>query len=165
MWQRTDESWFIGRTLVEYGLTDRLDFRVGITPWNIRTETLKDPTGQDSRTRSGVGNVMLGGKWSLLDNDSGSNPLSVVGTINLPTASERLVRHDNLEGGLGGQYERQLPLGFQIRANSSFTLSKSAPSVAGIPVSITGSLFIVNFPTSQICPPMAGLTPGSQPRA
>jgi hypothetical protein len=125
MWQRTDESWFIGRTLVEYGLTDKLDFRAGITPWNIRTETLKDPTGQDSRTRSGVGNVMLGGKWSLLDNDSGPNPLSVVGTINLPTASERLVRHDNLEGGLGVQYERQLPGGFQIRANSSFTLSKS----------------------------------------
>ena len=125
MVQRTDEFWNIAHTEVKYGILDNLDVKISISPWNIRTETLKDPTGQDSRTRSGFGDLMAGVDWNLWGNAGGPSALRVAATIQLPTASEDLKRRDYYAGGLSLQYERQFPCGFEVRVNSGFMLSES----------------------------------------
>jgi hypothetical protein len=123
--ERTDTSWKYGSLWLKAGLCNRVDFEVGIQPWQTHTERLRDSTGQDSLTRSGFGDIMTRVKWNGWGNDGGSSAFSVAGTVKWPTASEELMRHDNFEGGLSMQFQYQTPCGLQVRANSGFNLSRS----------------------------------------
>jgi hypothetical protein len=67
--RRTLESWDLGYSTLKLGVLNNADFEVGIPTWRINDLTMKDQTGEDSRTRSGFGNVTTRFKYNLFGND------------------------------------------------------------------------------------------------
>jgi hypothetical protein len=70
----------------QFGLGHNLQFDASI-PWSIDTMTRKDSTGQDSMTRDGIGNLLLGLKQNVIGNDDSRIGFSYMIDGLVPTAS------------------------------------------------------------------------------
>ena len=125
MVERTYTSWHYGNMWLKAGLLNNLDLEVGVQPWQTRTLTVKDPTGHDSITHSGFGDLLTRVKLNVLNNDGGPAALSFAATMKWPTANTHLMRRDDYEGGLSAQFGYQCPCGLEMRINSGFMLSES----------------------------------------
>ena len=95
-WSRTEaggstaKSLSIGSSLVKYGLSDRSDLQVGLTPL-ARVET-------DGASRAGFGDVTVRYKHRLTD-DGAPVQIGLVPFVKLPTA-KRGIGNRKLEGGV-----------------------------------------------------------------
>lgn len=97
-----DTSLVIGETTFKYGLTDRSDVEVDVTPWQRSTSkigALRDHT-------SGIGDVTVGYKQQLTPSD-GPVQLAVLPVVKIPTARHSL-GNGKWEAGV------LLPIGYSI---------------------------------------------------
>jgi hypothetical protein len=97
-----DTSLTIGETAFKYGLTDRSDIEVDVTPWTRQTS--RGPGFRDSA--SGFGDVTIGYKQGLTADDAAVQ-VSVLPYVKIPTA-KRPLGNGKWEGGL------LVPIGFAI---------------------------------------------------
>lgn len=80
-----DTSLIAGETTFKYGLTDRSDIEIDVTPWQRATSR----TGSSRQNTSGVGDVVVGYKQGLSSNDA---PLraALLPFVKIPTAKHSL---------------------------------------------------------------------------
>ena len=97
-----DTSLTIGETAFKYGLTDRSDIEVDVTPW-VR-QTSRAPGLRDRA--SGFGDVTVGYKQGLTADDAAVQ-VAVLPYVKIPTA-KRALGNGKWEGGL------LVPVGFAI---------------------------------------------------
>ncbi|MEO8454296.1 MAG: transporter [Sphingomicrobium sp.] len=97
-----DMSLVIGETTVKYGLTDRSDIEVDVTPWQHATS--RGPGFRDSS--SGIGDVNVIYKQGLTSPDAALQ-VTLYPFVKIPTA-KRPLGNGKWEGGL------KLPIGYAI---------------------------------------------------
>jgi hypothetical protein len=97
-----DTSLAIGATAFKYGLTDRSDIEVALTPW--MRQTSRGPGFRDSA--SGFGDVTVSYKQGLTANDAAVQ-VAVLPYVKIPTAKQPL-GDGKWEGGL------LVPIGYAI---------------------------------------------------
>jgi hypothetical protein len=97
-----DTSTAIGETTFKYGLTDRSDIEVDVTPWERQTSR-----GPRFRHRaSGFGDISVAYKQALTSNDAALQ-LALLPYLKVPTA-KRALGNGKWEGGL------LVPIGYSI---------------------------------------------------
>jgi len=99
----------IGETTFKYGLTDRSDIEVDVTPWQRSTSRV---AGIRQRA-SGIGDVTVGYKQQLTGDDAPVH-VALLPVVKIPTAKHSL-GNGKLEAGL------LVPIGFSI-AKSPFSI-------------------------------------------
>jgi hypothetical protein len=104
-----DTSLAIGETTIKYGLTDRSDIEVDVTPWQEATS--RGPGFHESA--SGIGDVNLIYKQGLTSSDAAVQ-VTAMPFVKLPTAKHAL-GNGKWEGGL------RVPIGYAI-AKSPFSI-------------------------------------------
>jgi hypothetical protein len=97
-----DTSLVIGETTFKYGLTDRSDIEVDVTPWQRSTARI----GALRDRESGIGDVTVGYKQQLTSPD-GDAQIALLPVVKFPTAKHSL-GNGKLEAGL------LVPIGFAI---------------------------------------------------
>jgi hypothetical protein len=97
-----DTALTIGETTFKYGLTDRSDIEVDVTPWQRASS--RGPGFRDSA--SGFGDITLGYKQQLTANDAAVQ-VAVLPYVKIPTAKRPLGNRE-WEGGL------LVPIGYAI---------------------------------------------------
>jgi hypothetical protein len=102
-------SLVIGETTFKYGLTDRSDIEVDVTPWQRATASFEGAHVSDS----GVGDVRVAYKQQLTGPDAAVQ-LAVLPTVKIPAANHSL-GNGKWEGGL------LVPIGYSI-PNSALSI-------------------------------------------
>jgi hypothetical protein len=97
-----DTSLVLGETTIKYGLTDRSDIEVDVTPW--QRATVREPLFQDSY--SGIGDINVIYKQQLTPRDAPVQ-LTAMPYAKIPSA-KRSLGNGKWEGGL------LLPIGYAI---------------------------------------------------
>jgi hypothetical protein len=97
-----DASLAIGETTFKYGLTDRSDFEVDVTPWQRATSR----SGGVHDSTSGFGDIAVGYKQQLTSTEAALH-VTVLPVIKIPTA-KRALGNGRWEAGL------LLPIGYAI---------------------------------------------------
>lgn len=97
-----DTSLAIGETTFRYGLTDRSDIEVDVTPWQRSTARV----GGVTDSASGFGDITIGYKRQLTAPD-GALQVAVLPTVKIPTANHSL-GNGKWEAGL------LVPVGYSI---------------------------------------------------
>jgi hypothetical protein len=97
-----DVSWAVGETTIKYGLSDRSDIEVDITPWQRASSR---GTGVH-QSASGFGDIVIGYKHRLTAEDAALQ-LGALPFVKIPTA-KRSVGKRRWEAGL------LIPIGFAI---------------------------------------------------
>jgi len=97
-----DTSLAIGETTFKYGLTDRSDIEVDVTPWQRATSK----AGSLHDRASGFGDITVGYKQQLTNNDSHIQA-ALLPVVKIPTAKHSL-GNGKWEAGL------LIPIGFSI---------------------------------------------------
>jgi len=104
-----DTALALGETIVKYGLTDRADFEVAVTPWQRATAR----AGAVHESASGFGDLNLIYK-QLLTSDQAPVQVAIMPVVKLPTA-KRPLGNGKWEGGL------LIPVAYSI-AKSPFSI-------------------------------------------
>jgi len=97
-----DTSLVIGETTIKYGLSDRSDIEIDVTPWQRQTSR----TGSSRDSANGVGDVRIQYKRQLTASDAALQ-LSAYPYVKIPTA-RRPLGNGKWEAGL------LLPIGYSI---------------------------------------------------
>jgi hypothetical protein len=97
-----DTSLAVGETTFKYGLSDRSDVEVDVTPWERSTSRV----GGWHDSASGFGDMTVAYKQELTGNDAALQ-VALLPTVKIPTA-KRSLGNGKWEGGL------LVPIGFSI---------------------------------------------------
>ena len=97
-----DTSLVLGETTIKYGLSDRLDIEIDVTPWQRQTSR----SGNLRDSAAGFGDVLAQLKYQLTQ-PSSALQISVYPFVKIPTA-KRPLGNGRWEGGF------LLPIGYQI---------------------------------------------------
>ena len=87
------ETWSWGDSLLKYGLNDRTDLQLGLTPYVRETETSKNTVVR----RQGSGDPLVRLKYRLWNNDRETAALAVMPIVKIPTGTA--LSNDRWEGG------------------------------------------------------------------
>lgn len=104
-----DTSLVLGETTIKYGLSDRADIEVDVTPWQRSTSRV----GASRDRASGIGDVIVAYKQQLTSPDAALQ-VAVLPFAKVPTA-KRSLGNGELEGGL------LVPVGYSV-PNSALSI-------------------------------------------
>jgi len=106
----TTEQWSTPNVLVKYGLSDRVDFEVGVSGVN-HYQYQDHGTGQ-TITADGIGDTWVGAKFNVLGNNPSDSPknqaFAIIPMIKIPTAARGLGNH-LVEATVALPYQFSLP--------------------------------------------------------
>ena len=119
----TTVTWLATNPTIKLGLTDTLDGEVNLAPF-VSVRTRDRSTGQVSRI-SGVGDLSLRLKWSLLGESGGAVAFALSPYVKLPTARVG-VGNGAVEGGLIAPVNLNLPAGWSLVIDPEVDVLKNA---------------------------------------
>jgi hypothetical protein len=105
------------------GLTNTLDFEVNIAPW--QTVDVKDKRTGVTTHASGVGDLYLRAKQSLIGDDGGDVAIAIDPYVKVPTAPLS-VGNGAVEGGIVVPIQINLPANFQLSLDPEVDVLKDA---------------------------------------
>ncbi len=121
-----NQSFGIGLPMVRLGILKNVDLNFRPPSYEIKTSTYRSPFGTDFSRDSGFSDFGVGFKVNVQGND---DPVgfhwAVSGNVDLATASDHLVKHDNYRGGLSSELAYYSHCGWQARIDDGFTLSEN----------------------------------------
>lgn len=119
----TTTTWLATNPTIKLGLTNTLDGEVNFTPF-VSVRTRNRSTGQVSRI-SGVGDLALRLKWSLLGDAGGPVGFALSPFIKLPTARVG-IGNGAVEGGLIAPINFNLPAGWSLVVDPEIDVLRNA---------------------------------------
>ncbi len=120
---QTTVTWLATNPTIKLGLTDTLDGEINLAPL-VSVRTRDRSTGQVSRV-SGVGDLSLRLKWSLLGESGGPVAVGLSPYVKLPTARVG-VGNGAVEGGLIAPVNLNLPAGWSLVIDPEVDVLKNA---------------------------------------
>lgn len=133
--ERQTEEWSIAPLIFKLGLTNTVDFQIGITPYSFSRATLE--SGEVISESSTLPDLTLRVKVNLWGNDEGATALSVMPFITVPTHN----LGSSVEGGIIFPFALQLAEDWRLGSIATVALLRNADD-AGYHATYVNSLVL-----------------------